>query len=99
MDDEDFEDLFAEAELLEGSSQESLTEHLADLNVIDQIEDVFEGVTEAILREDELSIAFRRRPRTRSNAGRNPSATLKQLRFPGKTADEAWRFSAATTNS
>ncbi|KAK5166596.1 endodeoxyribonuclease [Saxophila tyrrhenica] len=93
MDDEDFEDLFAEADLLQGSSQESLTAQLTDVNVLDRIEEVFERVLEASSTKDELAIELQRRPRTnRPVLGHRPDAGRGHVRFPGKTAEEAWRF-------
>ncbi len=93
MDDEDFEDLFAEAEMLEGSSQESLTEQLADVDVIGRIEDVFERVVNAVLHEDELSLTLNRRPRAVQQGVPHINHRNGKLRFPGTTAEEAWRFS------
>ncbi|KAK3057679.1 endodeoxyribonuclease [Extremus antarcticus] len=92
MDDEDFEDLFAEAEMLEGSSQESLTEQLADVDVIGRIEDVFERVVNAVLHEDELSLTLNRRPRAVQQGVPHINHRNGKLRFPGTTAEEAWRF-------
>ncbi|CAK4016770.1 Meiotic recombination SPO11 [Lecanosticta acicola] len=110
MEDEDFRDLFGEAELLRDSARESLTDAppphqdnhapaqgfqrqsrredrvYPNADVIDKIEDMLEPIVDAMLNEkDQYSITLRTRNRTSSSGTR-------QLRFPAKTADEAWRF-------
>lgn len=67
--------------------------------VIDKIEDVFEQVTDALLNDrNEISITLKsRKPANRSKADIEGDESdvlcrTKQISFPGKTEDEAWRF-------
>ncbi|PPJ51901.1 hypothetical protein CBER1_08792 [Cercospora berteroae] len=66
--------------------------------VIDKIEAVFEEIADAMLHDKlEIGITLKTRPRTallpRFNTSSNgDAAPTRRLCFPGKTADEAWRF-------
>lgn len=60
-------------------------------DVIDKIEDVFEQMTDAMLNEkSEISITLKTRRRVATDEPREDRT--KRLTFPGKTANEAWRF-------
>jgi meiotic recombination protein SPO11 len=151
MDDEDFEDLFAEDDMLVDSSQESLTTAAANLvfdnwpknivndspptpvtsansqesvefpgesraaddtqsrssfqcqessTVVEQIESVFEQITDGLINGDnKLTIELKTRPTSTTQGGHPPSpasAKIKAISFPGRTAAEAWRFSTNT---
>ncbi|KAM3417319.1 hypothetical protein BST61_g5571 [Cercospora zeina] len=67
--------------------------------VIDKIEAVFEEIADAMLHDKlEMGITLRTRPRTSLTANSQTGssergAPTRRLCFPGKTADEAWRFS------
>ena len=144
MDDEDVDDLLAGVAVLEGSSQESLTNAAANLafcddsneeerqataptsvgcqdtaasssptkstslTVIEKIEGVFEGVADALLAEqDELAITLKTRTTTGARVfsfalprdSSSGAVKIKQIRFPGKSAEEAWRFSMINANA
>ena len=65
------------------------------LNVLEKIEAVFEGIADALINETEgLAIELRVRAtqpaKTRSYEDEDKK---RRIRFPGKTAEEAWRFS------
>ncbi|KAK5137789.1 hypothetical protein LTR08_007361 [Meristemomyces frigidus] len=178
MDDDDFEDLFDGGTLLEGSSQESLTDAAANLAFCDEentlarhtspassvdserdslheedtvnivppvpgygqrrvdevelsrcalsppvsttdeprsteilasgacvvakIERVFEQIADAMLsEEDEISVTLKRRTKPTTASGNQPGRTvsnkpgdtrLRRICYPGKSAEEAWRF-------
>jgi hypothetical protein len=100
-DDEDFEDLLEGSELLE-ASEEPLTPEAIIMppqkkTVIERIEGIFQMMLPAILDGKALVIPMRRRPRpgkqrsTLENPVHQPK--LRAIRFPGNTAEEAWRFS------
>ena len=71
--------------------------------VIEEIQDIFRSLADALENEkSELSITIRTRVKTRSGHGaasnetvREPSTRERRLCFPGKTEEEAWRFSMA----
>lgn len=76
--------------------------------VIEKIEAVFEDIADALLREsNELAITMRTRTRPRAGVSSSTpvtgasSGTVKARRicFPGKTAEEAWRFSMGKESS
>lgn len=73
------------------------------MTALDQIEEVFEGIADALRNErHELSITLKIRA-SKANAGNTvtvdsvsgPTVITRANRicFPGKTAEEAWRFS------
>ena len=68
----------------------------ATLEVIARIEDIFENITDGLLREDELTIPLRCK-KTQSTAldelEAELSCKLTNVSFPAKTSQEAWRFS------
>ncbi|KAK4501379.1 hypothetical protein PRZ48_007188 [Zasmidium cellare] len=85
FDDDDFEDLFNEAELLQGSSQGP--------SVTAKIEACFEQIVDDLLNEkDEVSITLKTRKRTGSARDGQSTTPERRICFPGKTAEEAWRF-------
>lgn len=67
----------------------------ANASVIAQIEAVFEDIANSLLRQDEISIPLRYKPR-RSAADSQPkdgtTPKLTYISFPGKTPEEARRF-------
>ena len=74
----------------------------ATLEVIAKIEDIFENMTNSLLRDDELTIPLR--------CKKSQSITLDELEaelfckltnvsFPAKTPQEAWRFSTQVLTS
>lgn len=68
-----------------------------DCTALEQIEAIFDKITETLDdQDDELQIQLRIRPKPSSLNGQAPSSAsskFKAIRFPGKTANEAWRFS------
>ncbi len=68
----------------------------ANLEVIAKIEDIFEDITDNLLRENELSIPLRNK-RTKApitdESEAELSSELMVVSFPAKTPQEAWRFS------
>lgn len=62
--------------------------------MIDKIEEVFEQIADAMLNEkNEFSITLKTRRRASRNQRRDRDEDYtKRLCFPGKTANEAWRF-------
>ncbi|KAF2170797.1 hypothetical protein M409DRAFT_63857 [Zasmidium cellare ATCC 36951] len=144
FDDDDFQDLFDEAQLLPDSSQESLNDQTAnitfaevadedfdipnlqrcrdanerkendsdemieagdsapaeqeaydqDSNVTAKIEACFERIVDALLNEkDEISITLKSRKTNRSARDGEATSSERLICFPGKSAEEAWRFS------
>ena len=68
----------------------------ATLEVIAKIEDIFENITNSLLREDELTIPLRckkSQSKTLDELEAELSYKLTYVSFPAKTAQEAWRFS------
>ena len=70
--------------------------------MIEKIEAVFEDIADALLNENsQLSITLKIRPKPRNGPrsstddqnATDDAAKRKQICFPGKTAEEAWRFS------
>lgn len=137
MDDEDFDDLLAGVEMISGSSQESLTNAAANLDidialprsfvpdgvaiehynangtqegksnqgveacpstqgqpsppltVAEQIEGIFKQISDALTTEgSNIFITLQTKP-SAALEGSRP----RRIKFPGKTAEEAWRFS------
>ncbi|KAK0510386.1 hypothetical protein JMJ35_006818 [Cladonia borealis] len=67
----------------------------AALEVIAKIEDIFENITNSLLREDELTIQLRckkSQSTTLDELEAELSWKLTYVSFPAKTAQEAWRF-------
>ena len=65
------------------------------LNVLEKIEAVFEGIADALINETEgvaieLKVRATQPVKTRSFEDEDKN---RRIRFPGKTAEEAWRFS------
>ncbi|CZT21575.1 uncharacterized protein RCC_07439 [Ramularia collo-cygni] len=61
-------------------------------DVIDRIENVFEQIADAMLNErKQISITLKTRLRASTDI-RPDEDRMKRLSFPGKSADEAWRF-------
>jgi hypothetical protein len=66
--------------------------------VIDKIEEVFERVTDALLNDrNEISITLKPRRPTKESAiditdDREGDGRTRQISFPGKTEEEAWKF-------
>ena len=99
MDDDEFDDLFGEVELLQDAPSESLTPP-----AIETIEKIFQSIADTLAEgQNEISVTLRTRPRSRAQLSRSTSQQsdpaegprLRRLAFPGKTADEAWRFSTS----
>ena len=68
----------------------------ATLEVIAKIEDIFENITNNLLREDELIIPLRckrSQPTTLDELEAELPCKLTNVSFPAKTPQEAWRFS------
>lgn len=60
--------------------------------MIDKIENIFEQIADAMLSEkNEISITLKTRRRVLSDI-RSDEDRTKRLSFPGKSANEAWRF-------
>lgn len=92
--DEEFHDLLGEVEMHSDSQEEPLT-----LSVIDTIEQIFDRIADDLIEmRKHLTIELRTRPRTASSHYPALEHTEPQkrdiLRYPGRTANEAWRFSA-----
>lgn len=65
-------------------------------NLVDQIEDVFESISKALL-DERRQLRIRLKVRPRSSASQPDTRLLapskyRDICFPGKTAAEAWRF-------
>ncbi|KAH9831066.1 Meiotic recombination protein SPO11 [Teratosphaeria destructans] len=72
-------------------------------SVIDHIEHVFKNIAKALLNDKELSVTLKHRATIgdgsilqKTAAERWAEAKPRRICFPGKTADEAWRFSASS---
>ena len=68
----------------------------ATLEVIAKIEDIFNNITNSLLREDELTIPLRckkSQSTTLDELEAELSSKLTSVSFPAKTPQEAWRFS------
>ena len=71
----------------------------ADHTVIAKIEKVFESIVDGLLHNsDELFISIKTRkscvkPSSLGDNGIETVAEFRKVRFPGRTAHEAWRFS------
>jgi hypothetical protein len=102
MDDDDFDDLFTGSDMLP-DSQESLNANLTapdNDHVLRSIERIFEDIAAGLLREETLTIPLSTPCKTRASphtaaAGEPLSARsrTRQICFPGKSVQEAWRFS------
>lgn len=71
-------------------------------SVIQRIESVFEEIADSLLSEkDRLSITLKTRPKESTHPLVTSNRVVKERRicFPGKTAEEAWRFSTCDSNS
>lgn len=98
MDDDEFDDLLAEVEMITDSQAESLT-----TPPMDKIKKIFEGVADALNgKRDYLSIQMKTRPRSQRvhlEAGEARMSAARgqkhELRFPGSTANESKRFSTS----
>lgn len=68
-----------------------------DSSVVKSIESMLEIIADALLAEEDLVITLARRPRSFpvDHHGDVPKA-IYHIKFPGGTAEEAWRFSWAT---
>jgi len=63
-------------------------------SVLVQVENVFEGIVDSLNNETKISIMIRRRTSILSTANSKCRNTAHQrISFPGKTPEEAWRFS------
>jgi meiotic recombination protein SPO11 len=70
--------------------------------VITKIEDIFESITDCILDEGkELVIPLKSRPKKKNEANKNdpiqdsrtPNAKARNITFPSRSPQEAWKFS------
>lgn len=71
-------------------------------SVVQRIESVFEEIADSLLSEkDRLSITLKTRPKESTHQLVTSNRVVKERRicFPGKTAEEAWRFSTCDSNS
>jgi hypothetical protein len=102
MDDDDFGDLFAGSDMLPDSQESLNTNRTAPENdhVLRSIEKIFEDIAANIIREETLTIPLSTPCKSRASligaaADALPSASIRtrHISFPGKTAQEAWRFS------
>ena len=78
------------------------TQRPAALEVIARIEDIFEDITNSLLREDELNIPLRCKKHqfvTADELEAELSSNLTNVPFPTKTPQEAWRFSMQASTS
>ena len=74
----------------------------SSMSVINKIEAIFEEIADALLQEkNELTVTLLRRTQPQNVSATSPveltnpsqSVVSKRIRFPGRTAEEAWRFS------
>ena len=74
----------------------------ATVEVIAKIEDIFNNITNSLLREDELKIPLRCKKcpsTTLDELEAELSSKLTSISFPAKTPQEAWRFSTQVSTS
>ena len=74
----------------------------ATLEVIAKIEEIFENITNSLLREDEMKIPLRckeSQSTTLDMLEAELSCKLTIVSFPAKTSQEAWRFSTQASTS
>ncbi|KAK3707623.1 endodeoxyribonuclease [Vermiconidia calcicola] len=73
----------------------------SSMSVINKIEAIFEEIADALLQEkNELTVTLLRRTQPQNVSATSPveltnpsqSVVSKRIRFPGRTAEEAWRF-------
>ena len=79
-------------DLLEPDNPDVLSQMLDD-NVLSKIEGMLKNIVDSLARTEPLEIVLKKRPRAWQMHSIEPAPNIN-LRFPGTTAHEAWRFSA-----